>query len=314
MLTAVWIAAALTTAAPDHFRPPDGLDAASAHPESLLQVAEQDKLSPEQHQAKQRLLEQKLSLLKTYLGSRRVQSVEAGNEEDPKARLDTVRQKEQEAADALEAGRLDLAETALDVAFQLMAESTAGSAKDPKNEQAKAEKAYPRLRSRVESYLSGLQGLEDGQNVLQQNLYVSIAVQDKLSQAAKAAKKNRFLEANAILEEAHDTAVRAIAEMRAGQTLFMSLNFSSPQDEYDYEVKRHESYQMLVEIARQDEVGMTPRVVAAITRFEEKSLEFEEMARGYAGKGNYEDAIPAMEEATRNLVRALQATGLPIPE
>jgi hypothetical protein len=279
-----------------------------------LQLAEKKKLTAKEKEAKKLLLEQKMMLLETYLSAERVKAIEAGTDQNAKDQLLAARQQRSEARKALDAGRLEKAETALDSAFKLIATTASNGPKDQKSEETKAEKKYPKIRSRVESYLSGLKGLEQEKTGHKQDLFVSLSVQNKLALAEKAAKQNKFVKANGILEEAHDTAVRAIAEMRAGQTLFMSLSFSSPQEEYDYEARRHESYLLLLDIARQDEVGMTPAVISAIGRFEEKSQKYEYMAKGFADNGNYNDAIPAMEQATRNLVRALQATGLPIPE
>jgi hypothetical protein len=310
MLTAIWVAAALGVWSPD-------ADAFGPGDETIsmpLQLAEKKKLTAQEKEAKKLLLEQKMMLLESYLSSNRVKAIENGNDQTAKDQLASVREQKSEARAALDAGRLEKAEPALDSAFKLMAATAASGTKDAKTEEAKAEKKYPKIRSRVESYLSGLKGLEQEQGEVQQDLFVSLAVQDKLALAEKAAKQNKYVKANGILEEAHDTAVRAIAEMRAGQTLFMSLSFSSPREESDHEARRHESYRLLLDIARQDQVGMTSGVVSAIGRFEKKSQKFEKMAEDFAADGNYNDAIPAMEEATRNLVRALQATGLPIPE
>lgn len=311
MLTAIWVAAALGAWSPGADTAIGSENEATSAP---LQLAEKKKLTAQEKEAKKLLLEQKMMLLETYLSAERVKAIEAGGDQNAKDQLASARQQRQEARTALEKGRLEEAETALDAAFKLMATSAASGPKDEKSEEAKAEKKYPKIRSRVESYLSGLKGLEQEQDDIKQDLIVSLAVQNKLALAEKAAAQKRFVKANGILEEAHDTAVRAIAEMRSGQTLFMSLSFSSPQEEYDYEARRHESYVLLLDIARQDEVGMTPAVVSAIGRFEKKSQKFEDLAKSFAEDGNYNDAIPAMEEATRNLVRALQATGLPIPE
>lgn len=310
MLTAIWVAAALGVWTPETAaaKPKD-------EPASVpFQLAEKNKLTAKEKEAKKLLLEQKVMLLDSYLGSSRVTAIDDSNDQAAKDRLASVRAQRSEALTALETGRLEKAETTLDSAFKLMAVTAASGTKDQESEEAKAKKNYAKIRSRVESYLSGLKGLEQEQKSIQQDLTVSLAVQDKLAQAENAARQEKFVKANGILEEAHDTAVRAIAEMRAGQTLFMSLSFSSPHEEYDYEARRHESYLLLLDIARQDQVGMTPGVVAAIGKFETKAQKFENMAKDFAKEGNYTDAIPAMEEATRNLVRALQATGLPIPE
>ena len=122
-------------------------------------------------------------------------------------------------------------------------------------------------------------------------------------------------EANKLLAEVYRTVVSEIAELRRGETVVSRLKFSGPKDEFDYERRRSDSYEMLLELMLSEPHNTRgDDLEELVGLFVAKSRALRRQADDAAAVGKYEVAIRTMEEATRHLTHALRAGGLPVSE
>ena len=70
-----------------------------------------------------------------------------------------------------------------------------------------------------------------------------------MAEARGLAQSGRLEEANVLLDRAYKNARGDIREMREGETLTRTLNFSSAVEEYRYEHDRNDSHVMLLKFA-----------------------------------------------------------------
>ena len=125
-----------------------------------------------------------------------------------------------------------------------------------------------------------------------------------------AARHNAALvEANQELEQALTKLEQALTEARDQETLVRTLEFASPVEEYDYEIERNHSHEMLVRLmlSQQD---LNPASRAMIDRF----VELNEVARIEAGalakRNKHSEALQKLEAGTQQLIRALRVAGM----
>jgi hypothetical protein len=89
------------------------------------------------------------------------------------------------------------------------------------------------------------------------------------------------------------------------------LNFASPREEFEYEVDRNDTHRMLIQVLLADrkDGAMTP----AMQGFVDRAAVLRRQADAQAQAGDHPAAIRTLEDATRELVRAIRAGGLYIP-
>jgi hypothetical protein len=136
-------------------------------------------------------------------------------------------------------------------------------------------------------------------------------IEQQVAQAAQLATQGRHDEARPLLDRAYLTARVSIESMRRGDTLVRSLHFASPREEYDYEVDRNDTHRMLINVLLADrkDGAMSPAMQGFVDRAAVLRRDAEAQARG----GDHPAAIRTLEDATRELVRAIRAGGLYIP-
>ncbi len=134
-------------------------------------------------------------------------------------------------------------------------------------------------------------------------------IEQQIAEGERLAAVGRLAEARVLVDRAYLRARVSIESLRRGDTLVRSLSFASPREEYDYEIDRHDTHGMLVKVLLADRREATPPMQESI----EKSARLRTDAEGMARSGDYAGAIKVLEDATRELVRAIRAGGLYIP-
>lgn len=137
-------------------------------------------------------------------------------------------------------------------------------------------------------------------------------VLDKVSTANSLLKSGQVDEARQILDEAYIAAKSAINTLRSGDTLVRSLHFETREEEYNYEIDRNDTHQMLIKILSKDKKG-GGSMDKMVLNFMNKAAELRQEAEKQANSGDHEAAIKTLEESTKNLVRALRSSGIYIP-
>lgn len=134
-----------------------------------------------------------------------------------------------------------------------------------------------------------------------------------VEQARAAADGGRVMEANRTLEQALTLLLKDALSRLDGQTLVYDRRFSNSREEYGHELERNRSYESLVPLAIL-EYKPSREAQALIDRYVRQSRSLRERAEREAAANQHDQAILTLVEGTDNLQRALQASGLVVPQ
>ncbi len=234
--------------------------------------------------------------------------IEASGEPAAREKRDNARLIHREAAATLQGGDLPAAARLLDQAAREMM----NGARLAKPEQVAEVKARRDFDARLDSARALLVAQE---RITQEKGGAAVAVQatrriaELIADAERRAAAGRLDEARPLLDRAYLTARVSIETLRRGDTLVRSLNFANKRDEYDYEIDRNDTHRMLIQVLLADR----PQSASLMQGFVDRSTRLRGEAEAAAKKGDHEAAIQRLEEATRELVRAIRAGGIYIP-
>jgi len=144
----------------------------------------------------------------------------------------------------------------------------------------------------------------------ERNVQGAMAASD---QARAAADAGRVVDANRLLEQALTLLLKDALTRLDGQTLVYDRRFASSREEYAFELARHRSYESLVPLAIL-EYRPSREAQALIDRYVTQGRTLRERAEGLAAANEHAQAILALVEGTDGLQRALQASGLTVPQ
>lgn len=131
-----------------------------------------------------------------------------------------------------------------------------------------------------------------------------------LAESARLAAQTRLDDAVKKGEAAKRLAIQAMVTLKAGETVTHSLKFDTPKDEYDYELRRFESNEMLIGMHLHEATDAAVRQRIGSELDAARSLR--QAAAGNAKAGRHADAVQEMERAYSHLNRALQSLGIPV--
>ncbi|HEB56539.1 MAG TPA: hypothetical protein ENI98_09585 [Gammaproteobacteria bacterium] len=122
--------------------------------------------------------------------------------------------------------------------------------------------------------------------------------------------KNQPKQALEPLLDAADMLERALSVARKNETVVYALEFSSPEDEYKYELERNKNYtllsKMLLSTSPPENKKKLPLIRMLINKNEQLVVEAEKKFRN----GAVDDAILLLEKGNKTLIRALRFGGL----
>ena len=131
-----------------------------------------------------------------------------------------------------------------------------------------------------------------------------------VSDAKALSKKNDFKKAGRLVKQAERIVTKALNDMYKGQTAVVyDLNFETPAEEYEYEVKRYLGYEELIPVAievkkpKQSMLGM-------MQRHADKAKFFREKADESAKAGRWSEALVIIKDATVEVRRGLRFLGV----
>jgi hypothetical protein len=131
--------------------------------------------------------------------------------------------------------------------------------------------------------------------------------------AAKLADAGQFKEGRAELDRAYLVAKAGISSLRSGDTLVRSLNFASKAEEYQYELDRNDTHQMLIKVLVEEKRATNPMLDQQVQGFVAKAAELRTAAEAAAAKKDHAQAVKLLEDSTAELVRAIRNAGIYIP-
>ncbi len=139
--------------------------------------------------------------------------------------------------------------------------------------------------------------------------YDRMKVDGLVADAKRLAAEDRWQEANDTLRLAQREINAATNAMLHKRTVVYDKNFETPEEEYDYELARFESYLELIPVAvEQRRPGKGAMML--IERYRDKGVSLREQAKERAANGDYKNAILMLQAATDNVRRGLRMAGV----
>jgi len=257
-----------------------------------------------------RLVEQKTRLVERLLNSPKAR--EGAQSASPEARslYGQARAQLDAAREAASSQDYERAGQALDDALRALTaasvrNSAGGSALAESARRAENEALREQVRLYRDALVSALQSRDRPEETKEAE-----RVDALLATAEEATSSGRHDLAAKQLTQAYAAVAAALARARAGETVVLSVQFDRPEDEYAYEINRHDSHRMLIDLTlAQSGAGHDARALVGGRVDESRRLRTQ--AESEAARGDHAIAIKTMEQATSHLVRALRALGVP---
>lgn len=171
---------------------------------------------------------------------------------------------------------------------------------------------YARRRESIEALASAHdriaseKGEKSMNRELQDRVASDIATADALLDAGKPD------DARAALDATYEVVKASLENLRGGDTLVRELNFETKEDEYEYELDRNDTHQMLIKVLLAEKMANSP-MRASAEKFIGNAEDLRSQAEGAAGKKEFEEAIELLEQSTKELIRAIRSAGIYIP-
>ena len=138
------------------------------------------------------------------------------------------------------------------------------------------------------------------------------AIRAKMDLAQRRADNGDMAAAKSDIDGAYQEAKAAVEHLRQGDTLVRSLNFANKEEEYVYELDRNDTHQMLVKVLLQDR-ALNAKAQEAVDQRVKTASGLRKKAEKEAASGDFDAAVGTLEEATKELVRAIRSAGVYIP-
>ncbi len=216
-----------------------------------------------------------------------------------------------EAKKALTAGDFATAYAKADAAAKHFAKPTkrAGSTAEELAEQkAEYEKKLASLRSFQESHEKAYKAAQKDKDTKAVD-YDRAKVDEQIKKADGLAGKQQYNEAMKVLGGAERAVTEALNGMLGSKTLVYEVKFDTPKEEYEYEVKRYQSYAELIPVALEVKKPR-PGAIKLMERYKEKGEFFAEKSKESAAAGRWEEAIVVIKDATKEVRRGLMLLGV----
>lgn len=260
-------------------------------------------------ESQRRLAEQKLKLVEMMVNSPKARASSEGKDADTAALIERGRQLLGQAREDLAAQRFAEAGKALDEAMKSVSKAnnrSAGELSDSAQKQRLQE-----MSEQVASYRVALLELSKARGAPTTAQATLRSVDALAGEAGKLAAAGQLGDANKKMAQAYKLEVEEVSRLRAGQEVVLSLKFDTPAAEYAYEQKRFESNEILVGMMLGEgrAEGDKRRMVDG---FLKEAGKLKDEAKGLAQANRHQDAVTAMEKATVQINRALQAMGVPV--
>ncbi|NMF88488.1 hypothetical protein GPA26_08315 [Aromatoleum petrolei] len=261
---------------------------------------------------KRRLIEQKIRLVDTLINSPAARGAAEGQEAGSRALIRQGTQAIDDARKALADSRYDdaarLADDALRAVSSASRRMSPGEGALPESAQRKN---LQDLGDQVAMYRNSIEELSrDAQKGSAAKTLLG-HVDGLAAESRQLADAGRVGEAGKRMAEAYKLAVEELSRLRAGQEVLLSLKFDTPADEYAYEKKRFASNEIMVDmmVAEGRAIGDKRHLVDG---FVEEGRRLGVQADEHAAAGQHAEAVRLMEQASAQLIRALQSMGVPV--
>lgn len=272
--------------------------------ESTGQTAEPAKRNYTADQVKQKLSFADMMTASSAAAKR----VAASTNTEAKQHAAEAKQQLVAARAALGAGDNNAAMAAVDEALRLMSSATALVPDQSASEEDKVR--YTELLDQVRGFESSYQrNLKQGMKPKAGGELDKNQFDRMMSEADALAGKGQYGEAIKQVEAANELITAVLSAMLDSQTVVYEKSFSTPKDEYEYELARYGSYAELVPVAIEQR-GPTRQTISMMDELTKRAKEIHDEAVGLAKKSDYKMAIMALQAATERVQKALRLAGV----
>jgi tetratricopeptide (TPR) repeat protein len=263
---------------------------------------------PDRHGQEERALNLVGRLIEDSSASRQV--TQSPNPE-ANARHEEARSAYRRALEAQAAGRDEDAQRLGNEAARLMFEAV--HLAEPEDVvEAKKRRDFQRRLDSVEALLAAHERVATESAPGQVNGRRRASIIRLLEEALSLYDQGQLHEARDRLDGAYVMARVAIESIRDGTTVVHSLDFATKEEEFGYELRRYETYRQLVQLFAQER-AQSEAATKQVEGFVASAAELRRQADKHARQKRYDDAVKSVEGATRELVKALRASGVFIP-
>lgn len=261
----------------------------------------------------QEQLERRLGSVETLIEkSSAAKQIEASGNAQAQGQRAKARELRKQAEEAYKAGKLPEATRLLDEAAKMMFESVRLAAPEDVTREKKQRDFDNRMES-VKALLAAQKRISAEKNMGAKGSETSAKIEAQMREAQALATAGKLDEGRAVLDSVYVTTKTAIEGMRSGDTLVRSLHFSSKEEEYHYEVDRNDTHKMLVKVLLEEKRSTNPGLEGMVQKYVDQAASLRANAENLAAKKDFEGAVKALEDATKELVRAIRSAGLYIP-
>jgi hypothetical protein len=254
---------------------------------------------------------QKAQMLEMFFSSYRLREALGANPEAVAPLEAEAGAKLAEGKAALTEGRVAEAIALFDAGMRAVSRAIATTSEKSEWDAQAAAAAFVERRRHADAYLAVVERAEEISDVNQAQV---ASLRADMERADQLFSNKEIKAASKALERTYGRIVDLVSEVQRGRTLMVSRVFETAQEEYEYELGRNDSYDLLLQIALAEKGDDQPGFAALSARLTAESEKLREQAEQQAAAGDYPDAISLMESATERLLVALRASGLIVME
>jgi hypothetical protein len=259
---------------------------------------------------KQRLTEQKLKLVEMMIEAPATKSRIATGDPEISALIETSRTLTQQAKLALSAKNYSQATQQLDEALRYVFKINSRASNSTANEENQKQKFHD-FSQQIASYRAALLDMIKNSDNAEAAKKLLRRIDHLSDEARQLHNVGKLAESNNKMADAYKLAVTEISQLRAGQEVVMALKFATSADEFEYELKRYQSNEILVRMMVNEGRADGDRR-KLIDEYLHDAGRLNEEAQISAKNNNYKNAVAVMEKSNGQLNRALQTMGIPV--
>ena len=247
------------------------------------------------------LLDRKMELI------RRLYSTIPERKRDP-----AILQQLDEAERLEQSGRLFEAENLLNQTLQDVGKSSRLSGGNQRsNDRLKLR--YEEKLTQYDSLWSAMQEILKEKQLAYESVGNMESLKKRLERSKAFAQEENYLQANNQIDHAYRMLSQSLSNLRDKETLQHRLVFNTPKDEYEYELRRYQTHQLLLDMTLAEKADPT-KLTMAVDRMARAAEEQNLKARAEAEQQDYASAVRTQERATEFLINALRQAGLYLPQ
>ena len=285
----------------------------TAAPAETLQASSQPAPRPARPPEDEEQLGRRLtSVEKLIEKSSAAMQVEASNHPQAQALRVQARELRKQAQDAYTAGKLQDASRLLDQAAKTMFEGARAAAPAQLAGDKKKRDFDNRLES-VKALLAAQKRISLEKKLGAKGIEATNKLEVQMGEAIALTLAGKTDQGRALLDQVYFTTKVVIEGLRDGDTLVRSLEFTTKEDEYLYEVDRNDTHRMLIKVLIEEKRAGNANLEALVKSYLEKAAVLRDEAERMAGKKEFGSAIKLLEDSTKEMVRAIRSAGVYIP-